>query len=49
MFAILNICFWESKHKGKDFVKSTNKGFHFIYFYVQKSIAHISIAHICSK
>jgi len=25
MFAILNICFWESKHKGKDFVKSTNK------------------------
>ena len=25
MFAILNVCFWESKHKGKDFVKSTNK------------------------
>ena len=31
--------FWESKHKGKDFVKSTNN--EIILFYVQKSIAHI--------
>ena len=41
--------FWESKHKGKDFVKSTNKKLVLFYFYVQESIAHNNIAHIRSK
>ena len=37
--------FWESKHKGKDFVKSTNKNL-FFTIYVQKNIAHNNIAHL---
>ena len=44
MFAILNTCFWESKHKGKDFVKSTNKKL--VLFFMYKKVLHILVLHI---
>ena len=44
MFAILNTCFWESKHKGKDFVKSTKIKNLFYFIFMYKKILHIFVA-----
>ena len=49
MFAILNTCFWESKHIEGFCKKYKNKKLVLFYFYVQESIAHNNIAHIRSK